>query len=163
MLKSGLIIGAVMLVLGGLLGFVFPLCVPCLALFAGAGAGYLAGMFDKPGEQGKAVKSGAASGAVGGVGALVGHLGGGLATALVVGPQGANDMMRQFGFDLPPGGGPASDAGYYVGALGTACCFGVVDIALMAGLGALGGMLWYRMTNQNSGMGTPPASSAPTM
>lgn len=66
MLKSGLIVGAVMLVLGTTFGFLFPLCVSCLAIFAGVGAGYLAGVFDKPGDQGSAAKSGASAGAIGG-------------------------------------------------------------------------------------------------
>jgi hypothetical protein len=155
MLKSGLIIGGVMLVLGGIFGFLFPLCVPCIALFAGAGAGYLAGMFDKTLSQGASAKSGAGAGAVGGAGALIGHVVGGMATALIFGPESSAELMRQFGFDVPASaasGGPA----FYATAFGTSCCFGLFEVALMAGLGALGGLLWYQMTGKNMAGGTPP-------
>jgi hypothetical protein len=73
MLKSGLIVGAVMLVLslGGSL--ITPLCVPCLALIVGIGAGYLAGTFDKPLASGASAQVGAGAGAIAGVGALASH------------------------------------------------------------------------------------------
>ena len=74
MLKSGLIIGAITLVLASILGFIFPLCIPCLAILVGAGAGYLAGMFDKPGDSGGSAKLGAGARAIGGIGALIGHV-----------------------------------------------------------------------------------------
>lgn len=160
MLKSGLIIGGVMLVLGSILGYLFPLCIPCLALFAGAGAGYLAGMFDKTMGQGASAKSGAGAGAVGGVGALIGHVGGGMATALTIGPEGSAELMRQFGIDVPASaasGGPA----YYASAFGASCCFGLFEVALMAGLGALGGLLWYQMTGKNMAGGAPPMPGMP--
>jgi hypothetical protein len=156
MFKSGLIIGAVMLIIGGVLAFLFPLCIPCLALFAGAGAGYLAGQFDKPRDNGNAIRGGATAGAVGGVGALFGHIFGGMASIAVVDPQQTADMLRQFGLD--PGTvstGPA----YYGGAFLASCCFGLFEVALMAGLGALGGMLWWQMTGKNqSGAGMMPPS-----
>jgi hypothetical protein len=35
------------------------------------------------------------------------------------------------------------------------------EIALMAGLGALGGLLWYQMTGKNMAGGTPPMPGMP--
>ncbi len=161
MVKSGLIIGGVMLVLGTIFGFLFPLCIPCLALFAGAGAGYLAGMFDKPmGGTGGSAKVGAGAGAIGGAGALIGHIVGGMATALVYGPQASVDLMRQFGVDVPASAATGG-VGFYAGAFGAACCFGLVEVALMAGLGALGGLLWYQMTGKNMAGGAPPSPGLP--
>jgi len=153
MLKSGLIFGAVALVLAGITGVInFQLCAPCLALFMGAGAGYVAGMFDKPaGGTGASAKVGAGAGAIGGVGALFGHLGGGLVGAAITGPEQAADLARQLG--LPASSDPA---GFWAGAIGASCCFGLLDVALMAGLGALGGLLWYQMTGKNMAGGTPP-------
>lgn len=148
MLKSGLIVGAVMLVLGTIFGFAFPLCVSCLAIFAGAGAGYLSGLFDKPADQGSSAKSGAGAGAIGGVGATVGHVIGGMALAIIRGPQAGADLMRQFGFHMDSS--PAGTAGFYAGSAIAACCFGLLAIALMAGLGALGGLLWYQMAAKKS-------------
>ncbi len=146
MLKAGLIVGAVMLVLGITFGFLFPLCVACLAIFAGVGAGYLAGVFDKPADQGSAAKSGASAGAIGGAGALIGQVIGGVASAAIQGPQAGAEIMRQLGVpvDTPTAG--AGTAGFYIGAFLSTCCFGLVSLALMAGLGALGGFIWYRMT-----------------
>jgi hypothetical protein len=161
MLKSGLIIGGSMLVVSVILAFLFPLCIPCLALFAGAGAGYLAGSFDRPGNNSLAVQRGAAAGAIGGLGALFGHLIGGLAAAVFIGPEAATDLARQFGID--PGASAATNpAAYYGGALLTGCCFGLFEVALMAGLGALGGVLWWQMTGSKGqdGMMTPPSMPA---
>ncbi len=156
MLKSGLIIGAVTLVLASILGFIFPLCIPCLAILVGAGAGYLAGMFDKPQASGNSAKIGAGAGAIGGIGALIGHVVGGTATSLVTGPEQAAALMRQFGVAVDT----SNPAVYYAGAVGGACCFGLFEVLLMAGVGALGGMLWYQFVGKNSAVGSPPASMA---
>ncbi len=158
MLRSGLILGGVMLVLGGGLAFFFPLCVPCLALLAGVGAGYLAGLWDRPGDNSRSIQRGAGAGAIGGVGALLGHLIGGLASAAWVGPEGAADMMRQLGLDLGSGT-DVGGLGYYFGATLTGCCFGLFEVVLMAGLGALGGLLWWQITGKNQLGGTTPPST----
>lgn len=144
-----------MLVIGGIVAFLFPLCVPCLALLAGAGAGYLAGVWERPGDNNRAIQRGAGAGAIGGAGALLGHLAGGIAAAVFVGPEGALDFARQLGLDM--GSGATQPAIYYASATATACCFGVVEVALMAGLGALGGLLYWQMTGKNqAGGATPP-------
>lgn len=164
MTRAGLIIGIVMLLIGGGLAFIFPLCVPCLALVAGAGAGYLAAMWDKPLDNSRSIQRGAGAGAIAGLGALLGHVFGGLGAAAFIGPAGSLEMLRQFGFDVGDVSGAADPAAFYYGkAFGTSCCFGLVEVALMAALGALGGILWWQMTGKNQsgfgGMSTPP----PTM
>lgn len=161
MLKSGLIVGGVMLIVGGAFAFLFPLCVPCLALLAGAGAGYLAGLWDRPADNGRAVQRGALAGALGGVGALVGHIGGGLGAAAFTGPQTSLELARRLGLDVG-NAGAVSPAVFYGTAGLTGCCFGLVEVALMAGLGALGGLLYWQMTgkNQAGGLTPPPAFGA---
>ncbi|MBP7692294.1 MAG: hypothetical protein KA764_10270 [Anaerolineales bacterium] len=160
MLRSGLIVGAVMLVAGGGLAYLFPLCVPCLAVVAGALAGYLAGVWERPANNGRAVQRGALAGAIGGAGAVLGHVAGGLLAAVTVGPQGAADVARQLGLDLGAGA-EATPAVFYTTAGLTACCFGVVEVGLMAGLGALGGLLYWQMTGRaQAGGPQPPAFSA---
>lgn len=156
MVRAGLILGAVMLVAGGGLAYLFAPCVPCLALVAGALAGYLAGVWDRPAENGRAIQRGALAGTLGGAGALLGHLVGGLLAAATVGPQGALDLARQLGLDL--GSTSGSPVIFYASASATACCFGLVEVVLMAGLGALGGLLYWQMTgkNQAGGLGAPP-------
>lgn len=150
MSKSGLIMAAVALVLaiGGTV--ISPLCTPCIALLLGAGAGYLAGVFDKPVEKSAATKSGALAGLIGGVGAFLGQVGGSIINGVMVGPEGAEQLMRQLG--VPAGGdiGP----GYWVGLILSTICFGLINLGLMAGTGALGGMLWHQTNKKNL---PPPA------
>lgn len=152
MVRSGLILGVVMLLVGGVLAFLFPLCVPCLALVVGAGAGYLAGMWDKPLNNSLSIQRGAGAGAIAGVGALLGHVFGGLGAAALIGPEGSLEMLRQFGFDMGSAesvsGNPAI---FYASATLTGCCFGLFEVALMAALGAVGGILWWNMTGKNQG------------
>jgi hypothetical protein len=142
MLKSGLILGVVMLILTIGTTLVSPLCAPCVALFVGLGAGYLACVSDKRPESGASAKSGA----IGGVGALIGGMIGGVVNMLVVGPDRAAQMMRQFG--LPYSSSSSRAAGYYFSTLGAPCCVGLFDIAFMADLGALGGLLWYQISGK---------------
>jgi hypothetical protein len=144
MTKSGLIVGVITLILGTGVTLLSPFCVPCVAILAGAGAGYLAGVFDKPDVSRASARSGAIAGAVGGAGALLGHLIGGAINAMLVGPAGGAAIAQQLGLPV------TSDypAAYYGATAGIACCFGLGEVALMAGLGALGGMLWFRLSGQ---------------
>ncbi|HQE93176.1 MAG TPA: hypothetical protein PLH19_05305 [Anaerolineae bacterium] len=145
MVKAGLILGAVMLVLGIGGSLITPLCVPCIALLAGLGAGYLAGVFEKSATSGEAAKVGAIAGVIGGAGALLGQIVGGIINALVVKPEGVADIMKQL--NLPVASDPSL---YYISFIGGGVCFGVVDVVLMAGLGALGGLLWYQISGKDN-------------
>jgi hypothetical protein len=145
MVKAGLIVAGVMLVLGTPgAWFLAILCVPCLALFAGSGGGYLAGQFDRPTTNSLAVRSGAGAGLIGGAGALLAHLIGGVLASVTLGPEGGADFARSLGLD--PGNTSASS--FYASSLGFACCLGVFEIVLLAGLGALGGLLWYQISGK---------------
>jgi len=65
MFKSGLIVGAVMfLFVLGLAAIISPFCALCVPLLTGLGAGYLAGVFDKPLDNREAAKRGAGAGAI---------------------------------------------------------------------------------------------------
>ena len=148
MVRAGLILGGVMLVLGGVAAFVFPPCVPCLALFAGPGAGYLAGLWDRPTESTRALGRGAGAGAMAGAGAWLAHIVGGLGSAAVVGPEQALEFSRALGLNPDPA--MLNDLPRYYGwATGTACCFGVFEIVLMAMLGVVGGLVWWQLTGKN--------------
>lgn len=150
MLKSGLIVGVAALVFGFAATFVTPLCAPCVALFAGLGAGYLAALFDKPASQDAATKAGASAGAVAAVLGLVGNMIAAVVNSIVVGPAGAAQMAQTLG--LPTGGDPQVLAtSYYASAYLLPCCIALFDVGLMAGLGALGGMLWHRMNVKQPG------------
>jgi hypothetical protein len=157
MLKAGLIAGGITLVLATIGAFVFPLaCVPCVALLAGTGAGYLAGQFDRPGTGNVAAGNGAKAGAIAGIAALLAHLVGGAYSAFAVGPGGAAALAESLGVPATE----SNPAVYYASTFGAACCFGLFEVALMAGVGALGGYLWYQMVGSK---GAPPAPAAPAM
>ena len=112
---------------------------------AGIGAGYLAGVFDKPLTSGGSAKVGAIAGAIGGAGALLGQIIGGILNSLLADPQTVIDMMQQF--DLPV----AYDPGMVrIAQIGGGVCLGLLDIVLMAGLGALGGILWQQIAGKNN-------------
>ncbi len=144
MIKAGLIAAAVALILaiGGSL--LLALCVPCISLFLGIGAGYLACHYEPAGDGGSAAKSGAIAGAIGGVGALLGQAIGAVINGVMTGPEVALDFGRQLGIDMPLDAGGLG--GYWVGVIGAGCCMGFLDLLLMAGLGAVGGLLWWQFT-----------------
>ncbi len=139
MYKSGLIFGAVMLVAALVITLVFPYCVPCAALLVGLAAGYVAGVYGKPGDQSLATKSGAIAGAIGGIGVILGEMIGALINAISVGPERVIQLMQQLG--LP--GMQLTTGQYWAAQIGINLCLSLVSVALMAGLGALGGMLWW--------------------
>jgi hypothetical protein len=144
MRKSGLIAGGIALFFsfGAAVG-ISPICVPCLAIVFGLLAGYLAGAFDKPADQNRAIRAGTLAGLLGGIGMLVGQIIGAASNAVLVGPEGTARLLAQMGLFA---GGPAQIAEFYwiVLTLSTACLV-VFDVALMSGFGALGGLLWWKM------------------
>jgi len=144
MVKAGLILGVVMLILGIGGSLITPICVPCIALMAGLGTGYLASVFDRRATSSDAAKIGAGAGAIAGVGALLGQIIGGILNALIVGAEGAAAVAEAWGLPVAP-----DPNIYYVSFIGAGVCIGIVDVVIMAGLGALGGVLWYQITGKN--------------
>lgn len=159
MLKSALVFGTLTFLVGLAVTFVSPVCVPCIAIFLGLGAGYLAGVFAKPSEAGAAAKSGAAAGAISALGGLAGQMIGGVINAVFLGPEQALAVLRRLGNLPATAGSTAPDAYYYFGALGFPCCAGLFDMALMALLGAAGALLWLRLTGI-AGRKSAPAAPA---
>jgi hypothetical protein len=139
MLKAGLI----GLVVGGVFGLgitlVVPYCTPCAALVVGLGVGFLACMWDKPSTGGSGAGLGAKAGAIAGVGHLGGQLLGMIANGILVGPEGAAEVLVQLGLDTTT----MDPATYWISqAIINGGC-GITNIAVAAGLGALGGLLWF--------------------
>ncbi len=143
--------------IAGLVGFVAAvisgafnsqICVPCVAVVLGAAVGYFACRMERPADQNGATRLGATAGALAGAGTLIGNVVGGLLGAVSLGPQGAESMMesiaRSLGVTVPQA--PISPVTYYTSALGSSACCGVVEIFIMALLGALAGMVWFRQT-----------------
>ena len=140
------VVGFLAAVLAGAINW--QICVPCIALVLGAGAGYFACRWEPPADQPSATRQGGTAGGVAGAATLLGNLVGGLMGAAILGPQGAEQSMesiaRSLGVTVPQA--PISPVTYYATALGTSACCGVVEIFIMALLGALAGMVWFRQT-----------------
>jgi hypothetical protein len=151
MKKSALIFALVAFVAIILVSLITPFCTPCLALLVGALAGYLACVFDKPVEKSVAVKKGALAGLLGGIGAILGQIVGSIINGATVGPQGAADLLRQLGLST---GGASMDSTYWIALVISTLCFGLLNIGIMAGMGALGGLLWNSFNNKQV---PPPA------
>ncbi|MBT3336757.1 MAG: hypothetical protein HN855_01435 [Anaerolineae bacterium] len=141
MKKSGLIIGGIGFVFSLAVTLLSPILLPCITPILGIAAGYMADIFDLPLLKSDAIKKAAKAGALGGVGMLVGQVIGAIINGVAVGPEGVVMVLSSFGI---PAGSPAALAKYYwtMMFVGTAC-ISLFNIALMAGLGALGGLIWW--------------------
>lgn len=152
MVKAGVITGAVSLVLGIGFALLSPICVPCIALFLGIGAGFLAGMFDKPLVGNETLKTGALAGVISGIGLALGQTIGAVLNSILVGPERAARMLENLG--VQAGGTTIVGPGYWAGVIGSTVCFGVVDVVLMAIFGILGALAWgaFLRRNEDSGI-----------
>jgi len=153
MVKSGLIFGAIMLVVALGATLISPVCVSCIALFIGLGAGYVAGVFDKPLVNQVAVKSGALAGLIAGAGGFIGQAIGTVINATTMGPDQVMELLRQLGIDASQMGG--ATVGYWGGLIGSAVCGGIFAALLTAGLGAVGGILWWQTAGKNRNSNPP--------
>jgi hypothetical protein len=144
MLKAGL----VGLLAGALFGLVItlalPFCTPCAAIVIGLGVGFLACLLDKPTAQSGVAAIGAKAGAIAGAGHLLGQWLGMLLNGLLVGPEGTSELMREFGL----GTTAMSPRVYWATQIAFSTSCGLTNIAVAAGLGALGGLLWRQTMGQ---------------
>jgi hypothetical protein len=147
MRKAGLIVGGVALVLGLGAALLSPICVPCLSVFLGLLSGYLAGSFDKAFDQRQTVKSGTLGGLLAGIGLLAGQIIGAVINVTVIGPMGTARILYQMGI---PAGSPERIAEiYWPTVIIFTTCLTIFDLALMAGMGLLGGLLWWQVSGKN--------------
>jgi hypothetical protein len=147
MKKTILIVGSVTFLISFALTLLFPACTVCFALLAGAGAGWLAAYWVRPVREGDAAGVGARAGAFSAVGGVAGQTLGGVMNALLIGPAGAADLAQSLGlggFEFP------SDTAYYAGAIGGQFFCGLVNVGLMAGLGALAAFLYVKYSQQGN-------------
>ena len=140
------LVGFVAALLGGAVGW--QICLPCLGLVLGAGAGYLACRVQAPADQPSATRVGAMAGGLAGAVTLLGSVIGGLGGAAILGPAGAQAEMqtiaKSLGVAVPLT--PLSPITYYGAALASSACCGAAVVFIMALLGALAGMVWFRQT-----------------
>ena len=137
MVKSGLIVGVVMffLVLGAAL--ISPLCALCIPLFAGLGAGYLAGVFDKPAMPNDMLKRGAGAGAIAGAIAIFAQIIAAVANVYIL-------QNPQFNPGTAIIGKPIDLSTILMGQAFAAICVGGLNVLLTAAFGAGGGAIWSK-------------------
>ena len=137
-------------VLGLGLTLLSPLCLPCVAVVAGLLVGYLGANADRPSHSRLVNGPSAIAGLFAGLGLLLGQMAGSAVNATLVGAQGAGNILSQLGIES----GPSVEAGYYGGVIGIICCIGLLNLALSAGFGVIGGQLWWQVM----GKVLPPSS-----
>jgi hypothetical protein len=144
--RSGLLAGVISFLANLGLGVIFPICGPVCGIVWGTGAGILAVIWTKePEAKESPARLGALAGAIAGVGAIVGLMLGMFLQFGVMGGQQLSadltrDLAREFG--LPISGGEALIVQQWIGAIGAACCIGLVNLAVMSGAGALAAQLF---------------------
>ena len=153
MIKAGLI--------GATAGFIYvmsltllsPFCTLCFTPLLGLGVGYLAGWCPIEGGYQTSLLRGAVAGVISGLGVVVGQM---LATVvnaiLVTNSEELPRLLRQIGLsDLI-----ITDSNQYWQATLTANSIcSVFNLVIIAGLGAVGGLLWFQRRHK----ATPAAAS----
>ena len=80
---------------------------------------------------------------------LLGQILGAVVNGVTVGPEGTARLLVRMGL---PAGGPAQIAEFYWTVLVfSTACLGIFDLALTSGFGALGGLLWWKISGSKQG------------
>ncbi len=146
MVRSGLILGALALIIAAGATLISPICAPCTAIFLGLAAGYLASVFDKPSTSASTSRVGAISGAIAGAGAILGQVLGTVINSAIIGPDNLQAIYQKLGV---PTSGIDLVQTYWIGLVGGTVCFSVLDVLVMAGFGTVGGLLWWQTAGKN--------------
>ncbi|MGB7536982.1 MAG: hypothetical protein WBM17_00440 [Anaerolineales bacterium] len=152
MLKSSLIAVPVTAIVILITGFLSELCCcasPFAAVFLGLAAGALCVFFEKPFQKDRALKRGATAGAIAGLAALPAQVLGEIVVALVLAGSGKVDISL---FGLPAASATVDLWNWILNALFAACLYGLTAAAIMAGMGAVGGALWFRISRKGKPM-----------
>src|SRR4030043_863777 len=154
MIKSGLIFGALaaLLILGSST-ILTPLCAPCVGLFLGLLAGYVAVVFDKPASSRGAVRKGGMAGAITGGVAFLGSFIASIINGALVNPSNLEALYRTLGVNNMG----IDQTTIWIGQIVGGCCIGLFNLIWMGVLGIAGGALWFQITGKNqSGIIMPP-------
>lgn len=140
MIKAGL--------LGLVIGFIYvmsitlisPFCTLCFTPLLGISVGYLANRFDKPHKFEASLGSGVIAGAMAGFGALLGQMLAAVVNGiLVTNWEELPTLFKEFGFTQFP-----NPNEYWQTTLTANSMCSLLNLALIAALGAVGGALWFR-------------------
>ena len=150
MLKAGLVGAGVSFVLALIAAVMTPCCNPCVAILLGLGVGALAATWERTATSETSAGAGAKAGAIASAGGLIGQMLGAVANGFIVGPSGAAEIYRRLDIQVP-----MTTQNYWAYNLGGNCLCAVVNFALGAALGAVGGLLWYQLSGKNQPAASP--------
>ncbi len=159
MLKSSLIAVPVTILVILITGFLSELCCcasPFAAVFLGLAAGALCVFVEKPNRKDRAVKRGAVAGAIAGLAALPAQVLGEIVVALALAGSGKVDISL---FGLPQASATVDLWNWAFNAFFAASLYGLLSAAIMAGMGAVGGALWFRISRK--GQPAPDSDTDP--
>jgi hypothetical protein len=148
--KSSLIAVPVTIIVILITGFLSELCCcasPAAAVFLGLAAGALCTYFEKPIQKDRALKRGAIVGAIAGLAALPAQVLGEIVVALALAGSGKVDISL---FGLPAASATVDLWNWALNALCAATLYGLIAAAVMAGMGAVGAALWFRVVRKQN-------------
>ena len=154
MIKAGLIGAGVGFIYTMSLTLLSPLCSLCFTPMLGIAVGYVAGWFDKPLRAESSLSRGTIAGGITGFGVVIGQMAATVVNGILVTSSDQLPLlMREFGLSQTF----IVDGDEYwqtTLTLGSFCS--VFNLALIVGLGALGGIIWF----QRHGAGSVPSASS---
>jgi hypothetical protein len=136
--------------MGAGLGFIYimgltllsPLCTLCLTPLLGLSVGYTAGWFDQPARVETSLSKGIVAGGFTGLGVILGQLAAAVVNGiLVTNSRELTKMINELGFSQAVITNPGD---YWQATLLINSFCGVLNLALLVGLGALGGVIWFQ-------------------
>jgi MFS family permease len=148
MIKAGLI--------GLVIGFIYvmsitlisPFCTVCITPLLGISVGYLANRFDKPLKFEASLGGGAIAGAMTGCAALLGQILAAVVNGiLVTNWEELPGLFRDMGFTQFP-----DSSEYWQTTLTANSMCGLLNLVLVAGLGAVGGAIWFQRHQHKKGL-----------
>lgn len=140
---------------GAIAGFIYitsltllsPFCTLCFTPLLGIGVGYLAGRIDKPTQPEASLSRGGIAGGIAGAGVFIGQM---LATiingVLVTNSESLPVLARELGLSQFLITNPRE---YWQAILTTSSFCSILNLAIIAGLGAVGSLIWFQRQRKN--------------
>lgn len=146
MIKAGL--------LGAIIGFIYvmsitlvsPFCTLCITPLLGISVGYIASRIDRPLKLEASLSSGGIAGGMTGCGALFGQMLAAIVNGiLVTNWRELPNFIRELGLTQFPNSGE-----YWQTTLSANSFCGLLNLALIAGLGTVGGLIWFQRQHKKA-------------
>jgi len=142
MLKAGVIGAVASFIYVTSLTLLSPFCTLCFTPLLGIGVGYLAGQFDRPPKAETSLYRGAMAGGITGVVTAISQMLASVVNAiLVTNSEELPKLMQEFGFSELV---ITETREYWQVTLSVNALCGVFNLFVIAGLAALGGLIWFQ-------------------